>query len=341
MMEPFLVLILSILLVLVSALLYVNSIEFLGYRYGMGGSFVGAILSPLFTSLPELIILLIAVFEFGGASGSAIGVGTIFGQPFMASSLSYGLVGVLVLLSFIQKRRKNSYMEVSRTLAIPFIFVTILFPLTLIPSLFSSMLVRILFGLIFLCSYLIYVAIMYKRKSLEAIGEAQPPYFSRVLRNRELAGFVQLIVSVVILYFGASQLVAAVNQIAVSFGVSALGLAIIVIPGATAVPETASALIWGFRGRDTLSIGSLVGEKVLYSTLYPAIGLFVTSWTLDSQVYLSVLCNLNSITNDATLYPKKKDPLVRSNSRIGILCGLCATNVLAASLTRKKVIRKA
>jgi cation:H+ antiporter len=130
---------------------------------------------------------------------------------------------------------------------------------------------------------------MYKRRSHEAITEAEQPYFCRVCRNRELAGFAQLIVSVVILYFGASQLVSAVNQIAVSLGVSVLGLAIIVIPMATAVPETASALIWGFRGKDTLSIGSLVGEKVLYSTLYPAIGLFVTSWTLDIQVYLSVL----------------------------------------------------
>ena len=52
----------------------------------------------------------------------------------------------------------------------------------------------------------------------------------------------------------------AVNQIAVALGVSVLGLAIIVIPAATAVLETASALIWAFRGKDTLSIGSLVGE---------------------------------------------------------------------------------
>lgn len=289
MTEPFLILISSILAVFISALLYVNSIEFLGFRYKMGGSFVGAILSPLFTSLPELIIILVAVFQFGGTSGSGIGVGTIFGQPFMASSLSYGLVGILVLLSFSLKKRSQSYMEVSRTLAIPFIFVTILFPFALVPAFFSSRIVRILFGLFFLSSYLIYLALMYRRKSLEAIDEAERPYFCRVCRNKELAGFIQLIVSVVILYFGASQLVSAVNQIAVSLGVSVLGLSIIVIPAATAVPETVSALIWGFRGKDTLSIGSLVGEKVLYCTLYPAIGLVVTSWTLNTQVYLSVL----------------------------------------------------
>ncbi len=57
---------------------------------------------------------------------------------------------------------------------------------------------------------------------------------------------------------------------------------------ATAIPETASALIWGYRGKDTLSIGSLVGEKVLYSTFYPGLGLFLTPWQLDIHASLSV-----------------------------------------------------
>jgi cation:H+ antiporter len=70
---------------------------------------------------------------------------------------------------------------------------------------------------------------------------------------------------------------------------SPLGLALIVVPAATAIPETTSALIWGYRGKDTLSLGSLVGEKILYSTFYPAMGLFLTSWALDRHAYFSVL----------------------------------------------------
>ena len=100
---------------------------------------------------------------------------------------------------------------------------------------------------------------------------------------------MQLIVSVVILYFGASEMVGVVNQLAIGTGISLMGLAIIVVPAATAVPETASALIWGFRGQDTLSIASLVGEKVLYTTLFPGIGLLLTTWVLDIHAYLSVL----------------------------------------------------
>ena len=35
-------------------------------------------------------------------------------------------------------------------------------------------------------------------------------------------------------------------------------------------------------------MGSLVGEKILYSTLYPGLGLFLTKWNLDIHAYISV-----------------------------------------------------
>jgi cation:H+ antiporter len=289
MIELILVLLLSILIVFLSALLFVNSIEFLGGRYKVGGSFTGAILSPLFTSLPELIVLLVAIFGFGGASGATIGVGTIFGEPFMASSLSYGLVGILVLTGFFLKRRKHKFLEVNKTLAIPFIFVTILFPLALVPSLISAAYVRYLFGIVFLVSYVGYLAVMYRRRSLEPIENAEEPYISRILPSKEAGGLIQLAVSAVILYFAARQMVGLVDQIATGLGISLMGLSIIVIPAATAIPETSSALIWGFRGKDMMSISSLVGEKVLYTTLFPGLALMLVPWVLDVHAYLSVL----------------------------------------------------
>lgn len=308
MLELIVFLLISILVVFVSALLYVNSIEFLGYRFNIGHSFVGAILSPLFTSLPELVVLLIAVFGLGGVSGAAVGVGTIFGEPFIASSVSYGLVGIFALFGFFLKRRKHSYLEVSRTLAIPFIFVTILFPIALVPSVFHSLHVRILFGLLFFSTYLAYVGLMYRQRNLEVVSEAEYPYFCKIISHKEIGSFVQLAISVIVLYIGASQLVSIVNQISISLGTSLIGLSIIVIPAATAIPETASALIWGFRGKDTLSIGSLVGEKVLYSTLYPAIGLFLTTWVLDIHAYLSVLATTVVSSLMLLFISKKKIP---------------------------------
>lgn len=289
MLELIPLLLLSILIVFISALLFVNAIEFLGSQYKIGGAFVGSILSPLFTSLPELIVLIIAVFGLGGVSGEAVGVGTIFGEPLMASSLSYGLVGMLAFVGYSLKRREHKNLEVDTSLAVPFIFVTILFPLTLIPSLLNNGVVRVLFGLGFLGGYFGYLVLMYRRKSLGQIENAKTPYVCKIIPPKRIGAFIQLIVSVVVLYFGASEMVSVVNQFALGLGLSVMGLAIIVVPAATAVPETASTLIWGFRGQDILRIASLVGEKVLYTTLFPGIGLLVTAWVLDIHAYLSVL----------------------------------------------------
>ncbi len=88
----------SIALVFISSLLFVNALEWLGHHLKLGSSFVGAILSPLFTSLPELIVILVAIFSKMGETRPEIGIGIIFGEPFMVSSLSYGLVGIALLI---------------------------------------------------------------------------------------------------------------------------------------------------------------------------------------------------------------------------------------------------
>ncbi len=283
MIEIVLELLSSIVIVFLAAMLFVNTIEFVGCRFNLGSSFVGAILSPLFTSFPEMVVFLVAIFV---AREEDIGVGTIFGQPFMASSLSYGLVGITALIGFWLKRRDDLVFEVDRTLLIPYVFVTILFPLTIVPHLIGF---HKLFGLIFLASYVWYVWMMYRRRLADVIEEADDLYLCKIVPHPTLSIIIQLLCSVILLYIGSERLVESVKSLALSTGISELGLALVIVPAATAIPETASAIIWGYRGKDTLSIGSLVGEKILYSTFYPGLGLLLTSWVLDTHAYMSVV----------------------------------------------------
>ncbi|RLI77154.1 sodium:calcium antiporter [Archaeoglobales archaeon] len=286
MFEEVITILFEMFIVFIAALLFVNAIEYLGCIFELGGSFVGAILSPLFTSLPEMIVFIVAVFFSGAATGEEIGIGTIFGQPFMASSLSYGLVGIAVIIGFYLKRRNDLVLEVDRALILPYAVISVAFPLTVVPALLGF---HRLFGLLFLLIYIAYTVSMYKSGMSEKIEEAGEPYMCVIIPNRKFGGVLQLIAAVILLYYGSHGLVNSVDAVSREIGISALGLALIIIPAATAIPETASALIWSYRGRDTLSIASLIGEKVLYSTFYPGIGLLVTSWTLDIHAYLSVL----------------------------------------------------
>jgi cation:H+ antiporter len=289
MYEDILTLLGSMVLVFIAAFLFVNAIEFIGCRFKWGGSFVSATLAPLFTSLPEMIIFLVALFGLGGASGEDIGIGTIFGQPFMASSLSYGLVGVAVFLGYKFRRRKTAVLAVSRRLLLPYIFITVLFPMTLIPAVVGGDLIRYIFGAIFLGAYIVYVTLMYRERGAERLQGTESPYICKVIRYKLLGGVIQLTAAVILLYFSSRIMVTAVAGIAEGLGISALALALVLIPAVTAIPETSSDIIWGWRGKDNLCLGALVGEKVLYSTFYPGIGMLLTSWVLDVYAYYSVL----------------------------------------------------
>jgi cation:H+ antiporter len=255
---------------------------------------VGAILAPLFTSIPEMIVFLIAVFAVGQTVGQEVGIGTIFGQPFMASSLSYGMVGVAALIGFLTGKRTESSLVVDKSLAVPYVFTIVFFPLTLVPSLlWGSEIVRYAFGLVFLGAFLFYMRVMFQRKGEELMERVEDCYLhkygGRIVRWPFIAALIQIAIAYAGLHVGSSAMVRSVIMLAEGIKASPLGLALIVVPAATAIPETASALIWGYRGKDTLSLGSLVGEKILFSTIYPAMGMFLTSWALDRHAYFSVL----------------------------------------------------
>jgi cation:H+ antiporter len=130
---------------------------------------------------------------------------------------------------------------------------------------------------------------MYKRRLADVIEEADDLYICRIIPHPTLSMVIQALCSAILLYIGSERLVDSVKELALHTGISEMGLALVIVPAATAIPETASALIWGYRGRDTLSIGALVGEKILYSTFYPGLGLLLTSWVLDSHAYMSVV----------------------------------------------------
>ncbi len=276
--------------VLIAAIIFTNGVEYLGYKMNWSGSFVGAILAPLFTSFPELTVFLVAVFAYGGLAGEEIGIGTLYGEPFMASSLSYGLVGIVAITAYCLHKRNDLILEVEKTLVIPYAFITVLFPFTLVPALLPSTHTKILFSAVFLGGYVFYIWLMYTRRAMEyGEEEVEEPYFRRFIRNDYFSVSIQLIISVLLLYYSSDTLVTSVDNISKGLDIAPIAISLIAIPAVTALPETASAMIWGYRGRDTLSIASLVGEKILYSTFYPGIGILVTSWFFDVHAMFSVI----------------------------------------------------
>jgi cation:H+ antiporter len=195
----------------------------------------------------------------------------------------------MAYLGYRMNRRKDSILEINRGLILPYLFITVLFPATLIPAVFGGAFSRYFLAIIFLAAYFGYVVLMIRNRGSEIMEGSDEPYFHHIVKNSVLGGLVQLVVASLLLYYASSLLVQSVSAVASAIGVGALALSIIIIPAATAIPETASALIWTWRGKDTLGIGALVGEKILFATFYPGIGLLITAWSLNIYAYISVL----------------------------------------------------
>lgn len=291
MVQPYLMLFLSVFLVIVSSYIFVNGLEYAQHRMKWTETFTGSIISPVFTSFPELIVILVAIFAVGKSSGDQIGIGTIFGEPFMASSLAYSAVLAAVVIAYVRKRRKDMSMHLDRDLFLPFLFTAIIFPVLVIPVFFLNRAVQDITGTALILLYILYFIISArKRMSLEE-NEGGNLLLAGIVKPW-IGSVIQISLSALGLYAGSVILVSSIENIATLYSISPLSLAILIVPVATILPETMSAFIWAYKGKDTTAIASLVGEKVIFTTLFPGIVLLIIPWEVGTASYFSVLATV-------------------------------------------------
>lgn len=282
---------LSVFLVIVSSYIFVNGLEYAQHRMKWTETFTGSIISPVFTSFPELIVILVAIFAVGKSSGDQIGIGTIFGEPFMASSLAYSAVLAAVVIAYVRKRRKDMSMHLDRDLFLPFLFTAIIFPVLVIPVFFFNRAVQDITGTALILLYILYFIISArKRMSLEE-NEGGNLLLAGIVKPW-IGSVIQISLSALGLYAGSVILVSSIENIATLYSISPLSLAILIVPVATILPETMSAFIWAYKGKDTTAIASLVGEKVIFTTLFPGIVLLIIPWEVGTASYFSVLATV-------------------------------------------------
>jgi cation:H+ antiporter len=280
---PLLALLAGIALTFAASLLFTEAAERLGEEMDLGSSFLGSVVSPLFTSTPELAVLLISVLLYG-REGGEVGAGTVLGEPFMVKTMAIVLV-LLAAAAGSALGARGRGVSVDRELWVPYAFFTILYPLVVLPAALPAS--RIPVATTLAASYIAYAYAMSRRRGspLEAEG---PAILERALGGSRAAIALQLAASVPLLLVGSRALVGSTVDLSRALGIPTISLSIILVPLATALPETLSSMIWAFRGRDTLAVGALVGEAVMFSTVYPALGILLTDWALNAAAMFSV-----------------------------------------------------
>ncbi len=275
--------------VLIGGWLFTNSMEHISHRYRLGGSFVGAVISPVLTSLPELIVFLVALLVYGGVSGEEVAVGTVIGEPFVVSTIIYPIIFLVAIIGFRKGSRNDLVLEVGKELILPFIVVITLYPTVLLPALLDIGVIRYVIATALFIAYLVYVGLMRGKEGV-VIEDVEELRFIKLARfNEDVALALQVITSVLLLYVGSKYLVSGIVDLSRMLSIDTMGLSIIIVPTATVLPESITAIIWTLGNRDTMAVAALIGEKVLYSTIYPALALVLTSWSLTYEAIISVI----------------------------------------------------
>lgn len=292
-------LVLMLVVILISAQVLTNALEYLGQKLNLSEGVTGSLFAAVATALPETSIPVIALLAGtqNQAVNEEISVGAILGAPLMLSTLSIFLMGCAVLKArgFYGKIKteRNGLMRDLNFFLIAFLLAAS--AMYIPPHLFS---IRILIGAILIGLYFVYILLTFRAsKQLVMEGHAvkpeQPLLLTKIgLHNKMSVIVFQLFMGLCLLLLGAKGFIVQIEHISHALNISALLLSLLIIPIATELPEKVNSILWIRRGKDTLAFGNITGAMVFQGTLLPALGIWLTPWHPSKEVLWGIMITL-------------------------------------------------
>lgn len=292
---------LFLIVILIAAEVFTNALEHLGEKLGISEGVTGSLFAAVGTALPETSVPLLALMA--GTSNThlneEIGVGAILGAPLMLSTLSLSLLSFAVL----KNRKSTGHFHPEKTglkRDLDFFLVAFGFA-TLALFLPHGGVLRYAIGFSMVTIYFVYIMLTLRAsKALVADGHAteadSPMFLCRLgLPNYMAVVVVQLVLGLLLLIYGAKGFISGIEGASELLGITPLLLSLLVIPIATELPEKVNSILWVRKGKDTLAFGNITGALVFQGTLLPAIGIMLTPWVPQKEVFTGIVVTLLGI----------------------------------------------
>ncbi|MCA9472096.1 MAG: hypothetical protein MRJ96_01750 [Nitrospirales bacterium] len=298
-----LVLCVSLVVILIGAEVFTNSLEHLGERLGISEGVTGSVFAAVGTALPETMVPVFAILSSSGSMEvrHEVGVGAILGAPLMLATLAFALMAGFAA----QKRGWHGVFRPEMTgLNRDLTWFNYVFALGVIAAFVPQDWTTVRGGIsvLLVMSYGLYLLVTIRASaSLVHDGHAteadHPLYFSKIgLPTHLFVILVQLALGFVLIMLGAKGFVYGVEHLAPLLGISALALSLLIIPLATELPEKVNSVIWIRRGRDTLAFGNITGAMVFQGSLLPALGILITPWSPKPEALIGMVVTLLAAT---------------------------------------------
>jgi len=276
-----LLLIVALGIILVSAELFTNGVEWFGRRYELGEGAVGSVLAAVGTALPETLVPIIAIVFTGGAAAEDVGIGAILGAPFMLSSLAMFVTGTAVFVFAARGRRTRDVSLNQPVMRRDLSHFVVAYGLAVGAGIVHVRSLHYGLAAALIVFYGYYVWETMKSEG-DLDGDTKPLYFHRhpeMPHRRRI--FLQVGVALAGIVLGAEIFVEQVQVVSESLGASPLIVSLLITPLATELPEKFNSVLWVRERKDTLALGNITGAMVFQSTFPVSVGLLFTTWQLD------------------------------------------------------------
>ena len=306
---------------------FVNGVEWLGRKLGIGETATGTILAAFGTALPESAVTFIAVV-FGKDPGQKdIGVGAALGGPLVLATVSYAVVGAAMIFSHRRLGRKTRHIECdSKKLRDDqaWFFCIFIFKTALGLAAFRF---KPWLGLLFLAAYGIYLRRELRGEQVHNDEQLEPLKLHPRGDPGLLRPLLQTTLALTAIAVASKIFVGQLAAIGHQWGLSSQLVALLLSPVATELPETMNALIWVRRGKERLALANISGAMMIQATIPTALGLFYTSWMFSRELIVSAAVTLAAVAVLLGLFSRRS---VHERSLIP-LAGLYAIFVIVVA----------
>tara|TARA_B100000424_G_scaffold208702_1_gene166023 strand:- start:597 stop:1532 length:936 start_codon:yes stop_codon:yes gene_type:complete len=228
-------------LLLIGGDFLVKSSTKISKKFNIPSFIIGLTVVSFATSAPELFISLEAINNQN--------YDIIFGNVIGSNIANICLVLAITLI-FVNVR----FSDLTKKIDIPFLlFSTLLFSAFLF--IFKS--ISFWIGIVFFFFISLYLFIVTKKSYVGKDNEKQSKFKSNIVPQ-----FLILLISAVMLKFGAEWLISGVTRIAVDFGVSDRVIAFTLVAVGTSLPELSTSFVAIYKKEKNLAVGNLIGSNI-------------------------------------------------------------------------------
>ena len=284
---------------------FVNGVEWLGRKWGVGETATGTILAAFGTALPESAVTFVAVAFGRDSAQKDIGVGAALGGPMVLGTISYAVVGFAMLFNHRRLGRSTYAIECdSKRLRRDQAWFLAIFAAKIALGLLVLRYKPFL-GTLFLLAYAVYLGRELRGAQVVSEGVLEPLKLQPRGNPRLIWVVAQACLALAAIALASKLFVGQLENIGTWAGLSPQLVALLLSPVATELPETMNALIWVRQGKERLALANISGAMMIQATVPTALGLYFTSWIFSRELIISGLITMAAVAALLGLFSRK------------------------------------